>query len=122
MILVEGINFPYEATQLTDEEVEGRPEIAFGVYPTEPIPVPGNSTCRPFPGDADWPSESRWAELNSTLGGSLVRPEPPAGVCYLGSYDERACAVVRLVLFFTFIFSFWGFLFFYQVSLLRGWR
>lgn len=96
VLLVEGINFPYEATQLSDEEVEGRPEIAFGVYPPKPEPVSSNvSECRPFPGDASWPSQSQWVELNITLGGNLIRPEPPAQVCYAPFYDEGRCAVVR---------------------------
>lgn len=104
VLLVEGINFPYEAVQLTDEEIEGRPEIGFGVFPPNPLPPPDNaSECRPFPGDANWPSQSQWTDLNQTLGGNLVRPEPPAQVCYAPFYDEARCAVVR------YMFSFFPF-------------
>jgi hypothetical protein len=38
--------------------------------------------CKTFPGDASWPSDETWITLNNTLNDTLLRPAPPASVCY----------------------------------------
>lgn len=49
--------------------------------------------CKAFPGDPTWPDEKEWAQLNRTLGGALLKPLPPASVCYRTSpnFDAEAC-------------------------------
>lgn len=48
--------------------------------------------CKVFPGDAKWPSESEWAQLNASIGGVLLKPKPAASACYPGpDYDEAQC-------------------------------
>ncbi|KAF2795938.1 FAD/FMN-containing isoamyl alcohol oxidase-like protein MreA [Melanomma pulvis-pyrius CBS 109.77] len=86
------INFPFESIQLTEADVAGNPDIAFGK-----LPASGNGKkCKTFPGDDNWPSAERWSAFNSSLGGALVRGIPPAAACYQGPYyDEARCAVVR---------------------------
>lgn len=50
--------------------------------------------CRPFPGDASWPSPAQWTALNTTLSGRLIQPlVAPGGVCHpdQANYDAGAC-------------------------------
>lgn len=48
--------------------------------------------CKVFPGDAQWPSESAWAQLNASINGVLLRPKPAASVCYSGpDKDPTQC-------------------------------
>ncbi|KAJ4988300.1 FAD-linked oxidoreductase-like protein 18 [Stagonosporopsis vannaccii] len=53
--------------------------------------------CKCTPKDAYWPSTSDWAQLNTTLSGSLIRAVPPAAVCYADepNYNEEACSRIR---------------------------
>lgn len=53
--------------------------------------------CKPVPGDAEWPADSEWAALNSTIQGRLLRPTPPAAACHVGrpEYDNTACDAVK---------------------------
>lgn len=54
-----------------------------------------NSSCKVFPGDADWPSDSQWSAFNETVEGALIKSVPHASVCYEGPlYDEAACATL----------------------------
>lgn len=55
----------------------------------------GATHCKAFPGSASWPSQESWAALNESLGGRLIRPVPPGGVCHPGqpTYDADACAI-----------------------------
>ncbi|KAK0634225.1 hypothetical protein B0T14DRAFT_542935 [Immersiella caudata] len=50
--------------------------------------------CKTFPGDLNWPSGSDWSRLNSSVAGALLRPLPPAAVCYLNSpaFDPARCS------------------------------
>lgn len=50
-------------------------------------------TCPQLPSDDCWPSNESWAQLNSTVGGRLLRPKPPGSVCYPeeSNYDAEAC-------------------------------
>jgi FAD/FMN-containing dehydrogenase len=53
-------------------------------------------TMGPFkrvrPGDADWPSEARWQELNAKVGGQLTRVTSPLDACK--GADKAACDAV----------------------------
>ncbi|KAI1149475.1 hypothetical protein F4825DRAFT_51698 [Nemania diffusa] len=58
--------------------------------------------CRSIPGDSSWPSESIWADLNSTLHGRLIATVPIAAPCHtsvLGQpnalFNEDECAILR---------------------------
>lgn len=55
------------------------------------------SNCKASPGSPAWPSAAAWATLNETLGGQLITPAPPGGVCHRGApnYDADACPAVR---------------------------
>ncbi|KAF6793416.1 FAD binding domain-containing protein [Colletotrichum sojae] len=53
--------------------------------------------CRCSPADDCWPKANAWAQLNSSVGGNLVRHIPPAAVCYnefrgVATYDAAKCA------------------------------
>ncbi|KAI7192633.1 FAD binding domain protein [Hortaea werneckii] len=57
----------------------------------------GPDNCKPFPGDAAWPSFWEWQALDLVTGGALIKPVPQAHVCYsnsTGSVDEAACETV----------------------------
>ncbi|KAF6786562.1 long-chain-fatty-acid-CoA ligase [Colletotrichum sojae] len=51
--------------------------------------------CTCTDGDACWPSPSQWQELNTSVGGRLITPVPPASVCHDPNFDEAQCGVVR---------------------------
>ncbi|KAH8729009.1 hypothetical protein GQ44DRAFT_823760 [Phaeosphaeriaceae sp. PMI808] len=58
-------------------------------------PVKRTSRCKVYPGDADWPSDEAWTQLNDLSGGRLIaEPTPLAAVCYPDqpSYDAAKCA------------------------------
>ncbi|KAI5083692.1 hypothetical protein GOP47_0003435 [Adiantum capillus-veneris] len=53
-----------------------------------------NTVCRCMPDSACWPSLDVWDGLNNTLGGQLVRPNPPAAPCYDGpAQNITACQI-----------------------------
>ncbi|KAK2020961.1 FAD binding domain-containing protein [Colletotrichum zoysiae] len=56
-----------------------------------------SSSCKAYPGSADWPSAETWAHLDESLGGRLLRPTPPGAVCHpeRAVYDEGRCAAVE---------------------------
>ncbi|KAI0892366.1 FAD/FMN-containing isoamyl alcohol oxidase MreA [Annulohypoxylon nitens] len=54
-----------------------------------------SSDCRALPGDAAWPSESKWDQLNSTVGGRLIASLPLGSVCHDPHYDEKQCNYLR---------------------------
>jgi len=82
-----GLNFPFEEIQLRNTEVAGHPDFQFGGTVRR-----SNLTCKAFPGDPDWPSVEKWASLNSTLGGVLIKATPLGSVCYRGSnFDSGRC-------------------------------
>jgi len=84
-------NFPFEQTQLTDEDVIGKPDISFGTFPGEI-----KARCKSFPGDRDWPNVERWNAFNASLAGALIKGVPPAAACYSGPYqDSTKCAAAR---------------------------
>lgn len=54
----------------------------------------GPDNCKVFPGDAQWPAQSLWANLKLATDGGLMQPVPMSHVCYAngtGSVDEDAC-------------------------------
>ncbi|KAK7932726.1 FAD binding domain-containing protein [Apiospora marii] len=58
--------------------------------------APAAAPCRCFPGDACWPDEKAWAELNSTVDGRLIATVPLASVCHgTNTYSEKGCADLR---------------------------
>lgn len=56
-------------------------------------------SCRPIPGDTDWPSARLWSSLNDTVDGHLIATVPLASVCHTGppfnNYNEESCAALR---------------------------
>ena len=64
----------------------------------ESNPAPGKGKqCRAVPSGPGWPSADRWAALNSTVGGRLIVPVPPAAPCHAEqpSYNETTCANLK---------------------------
>ncbi|KAH8654466.1 hypothetical protein BGZ60DRAFT_532835 [Tricladium varicosporioides] len=49
--------------------------------------------CKAVPGSSDWPSTSKWAALNHTLGGKLLQPAPLGAVCHpdQATYNNATC-------------------------------
>ncbi|KAF2731486.1 FAD binding domain-containing protein, partial [Polyplosphaeria fusca] len=87
-----GFNFAFEDVQLTEAETEDYADIRFAGQGDEPP----QEECKYLPGDEDWPDDDDWAQFNETLGGALLKPLPPAIVCYDGPhYDATVCANLR---------------------------
>ena len=87
-------NFPNEAIQLSEEEIQDNPDLAFGGLNT--LQQATRTKCKLWPGDADWPSQARWDAFNTSLGGALIKGIPPASYCYPGDgFNEAKCAAVR---------------------------
>jgi hypothetical protein len=85
-----GINFDFEADQLTDDDVVDFSAVAFGTSSQQSSRAA--LECLTFPGNADWPTDEEWNQLNTTLGGALLKPTPPGAVCYKGAqYDAAKC-------------------------------
>ncbi|KAL5052320.1 hypothetical protein BDW71DRAFT_202437 [Aspergillus fruticulosus] len=60
--------------------------------------VSAAGTCKPLPGDKDWPSASQWAKLNSTIDGRLIATVPLPSVCHngpIGTFNADACTAVQ---------------------------
>ncbi|KAJ5105385.1 hypothetical protein NUU61_002732 [Penicillium alfredii] len=51
--------------------------------------------CRCQPGQSCWPSETNWAALNKTIGGSLVAVKPFASPCHNTTFNAADCAIVQ---------------------------
>ncbi|KAH7397515.1 hypothetical protein BKA64DRAFT_600285 [Cadophora sp. MPI-SDFR-AT-0126] len=86
------INFPYEAIQLTQDDINDFPVLSFAAANSEPSDDP---KCKAFPGSLDWPTEEEWNKLNASLDGALLKPLPPASACYPGpSFDAAQCNFV----------------------------
>lgn len=54
-----------------------------------------SKTYRYLPGDAEWPSERDWQELNNTVGGNLIRGVPLAQPCYGETADAQECSRIQ---------------------------
>ncbi|KAJ7898513.1 FAD binding domain-containing protein [Mycena olivaceomarginata] len=101
--LVSAVNFAWEETQLTKDDIGTFTSIAFA--DTAPsVPVDSNvkvatssgRECKVGPWDAAWPTEAEWAAFNTSLDGALIKTVPQGAVCYPNDphYDEAACAAV----------------------------
>ncbi|KAI1372843.1 FAD-binding domain-containing protein [Hypoxylon crocopeplum] len=64
--------------------------------------------CKCYMGDECWPSDSSWAELNSTVDGNLVVNIPPGASCHntfegplgnISTYDAAECADATAMFF-----------------------
>jgi FAD/FMN-containing dehydrogenase len=55
-----------------------------------------HAACKAIPGTPGWPSAQEWATFNQSLGGVLLQPPPPGGVCHLGesNYNATLCPTV----------------------------
>jgi hypothetical protein len=53
--------------------------------------------CHCLPEDLDgcWPSVDKWNNLNSTVGGRLVKVVPIGAFCHDPTYDETACTTLK---------------------------
>ncbi|PGH17040.1 hypothetical protein AJ79_01424 [Helicocarpus griseus UAMH5409] len=82
-----------EKIQLIQDQLSNLP---ISVSKLSPLPVGSKrhgGRCKVYPGDADWPSNESWAELNDNTDGRLLKPRPQAAVCYEGpEYNAEACA------------------------------
>lgn len=59
--------------------------------------------CKNVPGDAGWPTTAQWNQLNTTVGGRLIKTIPIGSPCYrktynvadykydISTYDEASC-------------------------------
>jgi hypothetical protein len=68
------------------------PLISVAVVASVPAP-PQNCLC--LPGDACWPSQDTWSNLNSTVGGKLVATVPIGSPCHDPTYDADACSKLQ---------------------------
>ncbi|KAK0710465.1 hypothetical protein B0T21DRAFT_416018 [Apiosordaria backusii] len=84
-------NFAFESKQLTKGDTTKYPDIDFGDTSSVPLNYNG-PRCKIGPQDAAWPTIDEWGQLNTTLGGKLLRPIPAPVVCYPGpNYNVGAC-------------------------------
>jgi len=81
-------------TVLTEADIGSFSDIAFaGSYDNSSDPQ--ISGCKSFPGDNDWPTETTWTQFNNSIDGGLLKPIPPAAVCYDGPYyDATKCSTL----------------------------
>ncbi|ROW10255.1 hypothetical protein VMCG_01944 [Cytospora schulzeri] len=54
-----------------------------------------SADCKCFPGDACWPSQAEWSNLNTTVGGRLIATVPLGSPCHDPYYDEEECAYLQ---------------------------
>ena len=54
-----------------------------------------SQTCRCFPGDACWPSQLLWQNLNSSLHGRLIATVPLGSPCHDPVYNATICKSLR---------------------------
>ncbi|KAK3938316.1 hypothetical protein QBC46DRAFT_441054 [Diplogelasinospora grovesii] len=78
--------------ELRDNDVGGSQDNSFG--DTSVLQRRTSSRCKTFPGDPDWPTDDDWSHLNISLVGALLKPRPPASVCYPGdpSFNSARCS------------------------------
>lgn len=55
--------------------------------------LPASGDCKTYPNDPEWPKDATWNDLNSLLGGALIKTKPVASYCYQGweDCDEVQC-------------------------------
>jgi hypothetical protein len=79
-------------TRLTPEAIGDFDAVAFANVKARSRTA--RPRCKAFPGDPEWPTDDEWSRLNKTLGGALLKPFPPASVCYTTSpnFNAEACS------------------------------
>ena len=92
----EAANFPFEESTLTEDLISdsGIDALSFG----DASSVASPPRCKAAPGTDAWPADAEWEALGDFLGGALLKPSPPAAVCYEDHelHDEDACRDIRL--------------------------
>lgn len=53
--------------------------------------------CKALPNKTGWPAPSDWATLNTTVGGVLLKPDPPAAPCHAShpAYNLEKCSYIK---------------------------
>lgn len=51
--------------------------------------------CRYLPGDAGWPNETAWNQLNQTVEGRLLAGVPLARSCHSPYLDSEVCSEIQ---------------------------
>lgn len=61
------------------------------------VTVVSSTYCKASPESSSWPNPSKWAALNSSLHGRLLRPSPVAAVCHpeRPECNDASCTAVR---------------------------
>ncbi|SPN99175.1 uncharacterized protein DNG_02210 [Cephalotrichum gorgonifer] len=90
------VNFPFEEAQLAEDAAStaGLPALSFGDA-SKPVTHPD---CKAAPGTDAWPADEDWEKLGDFFSGSLLKPEPPAAVCYEDHplANATACRDIKL--------------------------
>ncbi|KAI9697553.1 MAG: hypothetical protein M1820_007752 [Bogoriella megaspora] len=63
-----------------------------------PLTNAQSSSCKNIPGDAGWPSNTKWIQLNDTIDGRLIATIPQASVCHTSPYNnlnETECEALK---------------------------
>lgn len=86
------LGFHDPGVELTERGILESSSVAIAESTSAKVPR-ARLGCKTFPGDANWPSDTEWSHLNSSVDGALLRPLPPAAVCYLNSpaFDSERC-------------------------------
>jgi hypothetical protein len=77
----------------------GFPFLVLGLLLGELPRAASAASCKPIPGDDDWPTQKDWDLLNQTVAGKLIATVPIASVCHtegIGSYNYNATACSEL--------------------------
>lgn len=54
------------------------------------------SQCRYLPGDVEWPNDRKWAALNSTVRGRLIKTIQLGSPCHDPTYNETQCNSLKI--------------------------
>ena len=86
-------NFAYEDRRLAEKHIGTFSAIAFGNASSAPKTYQGPK-CKVQPDNPDWPSDSLWTRLNTSLNGRLLKPRPVGSACYpsQSNYNNATCA------------------------------
>lgn len=70
--------------------------LLLSLFPSSSLALPPARTCKPLPGDPQWPTETTWQALNSSVSGQLFKPVPPGAACHPSwpEYDNATCELV----------------------------
>ena len=55
-----------------------------------------STQCKVTPASPDWPTDTQWQALNSSVSGRLIQPIPPGAVCHeeWPQYDNVSCSAL----------------------------